>query len=445
VPERERPSTSGALAASGPDLSVGPDLSALATAVKAHAHALGFDLVGITDAAPFADAETRTLAWLARGGAAGMAWLTAERVRRACRPAELLPGARSFIAVGIGYRPEGEGRGRTPPAPGRTRSPQPPFPPGGMGGFPAEPTLAEPAPPSSPWGDGSFPAEPAHVEPAPPFPSAGGTGAGGDRGLSGPAGLGHIARYARGQDYHDVLKPRLWALVRFLEEQLGRSVAARVFVDDGPCPDRAVARRAGLGFFGKNTNLLTRTRGSYVLLGAALTDVALPPDPPTLADCGACTLCLDACPTGALPAPYVVDSARCISYLTIEHRGPLPEALRPLMGEHLFGCDVCQEVCPWNRLAAPTREPAFAPEAGAGAALDPAAVLAMDEPAYRERFRGSPLKRAKRQGLRRNAALVLGIEGGPAADAALAAAREDPDPVVAEQAGWSLVSRQRRG
>ncbi|HLH22530.1 MAG TPA: tRNA epoxyqueuosine(34) reductase QueG [Chloroflexota bacterium] len=342
-----------------------PDRAALALAVKAHARALGFDLAGIADAAPFADAEARTLAWLGRGGAAGMAWLTAERVRRACRPAELLPGARSFIAVGIGYRPAAEGRGEE--------------------------------------------------------------------------GLGHIARYAQGRDYHDVLKPRLWALVRFLEERLGRPVAARVFVDDGPCPDRAVAQRAGLGFFGKNTNLLTRTHGSYVLLGAALTDVPLPPDPPAIADCGACTLCLDACPTGALPAPYVVDSARCISYLTIEHRGPLPEALRPLVGDHLFGCDVCQEVCPWNRLAAPTREPAFAPEAGAGAALDPVATLTMDEAAYRERLRGSPLKRAKRQGLRRNAALVLGGRDDPAAMAALALARDDPDPVVAEQAAWSLA------
>jgi epoxyqueuosine reductase len=392
------------------------DLDALAAAVKAQALALGCDLVGIAGTAPFAEAETRTLAWLARGGAAGMAWLTAERVRRACRPAELLPGARSFIAVGIGYRPAGEGRDRpTPPAGETPLPPSPPFPPWGKGGLSGLATPAYPAPPLPPLGE---------------------------RGLSRPGELGQIARYARGQDYHDVLKPRLWALVRFLEEQLGRPVAARVFVDDGPCPDRAVAQRAGLGFFGKNTNLLTRTHGSYVLLGAALTDVPLPPDPPMLADCGACTLCLDACPTGALPAPYVVDSARCISYLTIEHRGPLPEALRPLVGDHLFGCDVCQEVCPWNRLAAPTREPAFAPEAGAGAALDPLTILAMDEPAYRARLRGSPLKRAKRQGLRRNAALVLANQGGPSAAAALTAAGEDADPVVAEQAGWSLARLQ---
>ncbi|HEY7067847.1 MAG TPA: tRNA epoxyqueuosine(34) reductase QueG [Chloroflexota bacterium] len=395
------------------------ELAAVAAAVKAHALELGFDLVGITDAAPFADAEARTLAWLAGGGAAGMAWLTAERVRRACHPTELLPGARSFIAVGVGYRPEDE----------RRSNPSAPFP-AKEGGAPtqAAPVMARSK------GKPSAPAQP-----APPFPFAGGRGAGGDRGFLAPGGLGHIARYARGRDYHDVLKSRLWALVRFLEAQCGRPVAARVFVDDGPCPDRAVAQRAGLGFFGKNTNLLTRTHGSYVLLGAALTDVPLPPDSPAMADCGSCTLCLDACPTGALPAPCVVDSARCISYLTIEHRGPLPEVLRPLVGDHLFGCDVCQEVCPWNRLAAPTREPAFAPEAGAGAALDPAAVLALDEPGYRERFRGSPLKRAKRQGLRRNAALVLGTRHDAAAWTALSAARDDPDPVVAEQAAWSLA------
>jgi epoxyqueuosine reductase len=254
-----------------------------------------------------------------------------------------------------------------------------------------------------------------------------------------PPPADNVARYARGRDYHDVLKPRLWALVRFLEAGLGRPVAARVFVDDGPCPDRAVAQRAGLGFFGKNTNLLTRTHGSYVLLGAALTDVPLPPDPPALGDCGSCTLCLDACPTGALPAPFRVDSRRCISYLTIEQRGALPAELRADVGAHLFGCDVCQEVCPWNRLAAPTREAAFAPAAGAGAYLDSTAILALDEAAYRERFRGSPLKRAKRQGLRRNAAVVLGNAADGAARAALRAAAGDADPIVAEHAAWALA------
>ena len=345
----------------------------LAAEVKATARALGCDLVGITDAAPFDEARERTLAWLARGGAAGMAWLTAERVRRACDPTALLPGARSFIAVGVGYRPADEPRGAPPPA-------------------------AE---------EGA-----------------------------------QVARYARGRDYHDVLKRKLWALVRWLEGRLGRSVAARVFVDDGPCPDRAVAQRAGLGFFGKNTNLLTRTHGSYVLLGSVLTDVPLPPDPPAVGDCGSCTRCLDACPTGALPAPYVVDSARCISYLTIEHRGLIPEALRPLVGDHLFGCDVCQEVCPWNRLAAATREPAFASEAGAGRALDPAAVLAWDEASYRQRLRGSPLKRAKHQGLRRNAVVVLANRG---AVAALQAAARDADPVVRAQAAAALGAAEGEG
>jgi epoxyqueuosine reductase len=344
------------------------DPTALATAVKARALELGFDLVGITDAAPFEAAESRTLAWLARGGAAGMAWLTAERVRRACNPQELLPGAQSFIAVGIGYRPADESDG-----------------------------------------------------------------------------AGNVARYARGRDYHDVLKPRLWELVRWLGEQVGRAVRARVFVDDGPCSDRAVAQRAGLGFFGKNTNLLTRTHGSYVLLGAVLTDVPLPADPPRIADCGACTLCLDACPTGALPQPYYVDSARCISYLTIEHRGSIPGTLRPLIGSHLFGCDVCQEVCPWNRLAAATHEPAFAPTTGVGAALDPSEVLAWDDHAYRARLRGTPLKRAKRQGLRRTAALVLANAADPSATAALAGAAGDPDAVVQEQAAWSLARLVERG
>jgi epoxyqueuosine reductase len=356
------------------------DSAALAAAVKVRARELGFDLVGITDAAPFAVAEERTLAWLAGGGEAGMAWLTTERVRRACRPEELLANARSFIAVGIGYRPTAE-------APRRSA--------GGQDG----PSVDE-------AGDAS--------------------------------GTGRIARYARGRDYHEVVKPRLRELVRYLEAACGRPVAARVFVDDGPCPDRAVAQRAGLGFFGKNTNLLTRTHGSYVLLGAALTDVPLAPDPPLVADCGSCTLCLDACPTGALPAPYVVDSARCISYLTIEHRGPIPEGLRSAVGSHIFGCDVCQEVCPWNRLAAVTREPAFAPEAGAGADLDPSMLLGLDEVGYRASFRGSPLKRAKRRGLRRNAALVLGNRRHWAGAPALRRALDDEDAVVREQAQWAL-------
>jgi len=408
------------------DTAAAAPLAEVALAVKARARTLGFDLVGIASAEPFPEAEARMLAWLARGDAANMAWITAERIRRSCHPAELLPGAQSFIAVGMGYRPVEEGR-RVPLTPG----------PATLAVSRVAPTRGEgsEAPAGAPRGGEGSPA-PGRAR------AAGEASVGAVReppASVAPTSRGTVARYARGRDYHDVLLPRLWMLVRFLEEQVGRSVAARVFVDHGPCPDRAVAQRAGLGFYGKNTNLLTPNHGSYVLLGAALTDVPLPADAPAVGDCGSCTLCLDACPTGALPEPYRLDSARCISYLTIEHRGALPEALRPLVGSHLFGCDVCQEVCPWNRLAAPTREPAFAPEAGAGAALDPAEVLGMDDAAYRERFRGSPLKRAKRQGLRRNAALALGNSGDPAARPALAAAAADPDPVLAEQVAWSLA------
>jgi epoxyqueuosine reductase len=379
-----------------------PDWAAVARGVKARALELGFDLVGIADATPFAGAEARTLAWLAQGRAAGMAWLTAERVRWACDPEALLPGARSFVSVGIGYRPAEE----RPNPPTRQRLPYSALPPAREGGEPGKGQVGR-------------------VNPIPP-------GGEQDRG-------GQIARYARGRDYHDVLKPRLWALVRWLESAVGRSVGARVFVDAGPCPDRAVAQRAGLGFFGKNTNVLTRTHGSYVLLGALLTDLPLPADPPASGDCGSCTLCLDACPTGALPAPYQLDSNRCLSYLTIEHRGSIPVELRAAVGEHLFGCDVCQEVCPWNRLAAPTAEAAFAPEAGAGPDLDAATVLGWDEAAYRERLRGSPVKRAKFLGIRRNAALVAANAGQQRAIPALRAMLAEADPVVREQAAWALA------
>ena len=222
---------------------------------------------------------------------------------------------------------------------------------------------------------------------------------------------GPVARYARGDDYHELMRERLRGFVPWLEAELGVRVDARPYVDSGPILERDLAQRAGLGWFGKNTCLINPRQGSWFFIGALVVDVALPIDAPFVSDhCGSCTRCLDACPTDAFVAPRVLDASRCISYLTIEHRGDIPEELRPLMGEWLYGCDVCQEVCPWNvKFAAPVREAAFAARAVIGtkdARTLATEILAMDEDAYREAFRGSAMKRAKLAGLKRNARMV---------------------------------------
>jgi epoxyqueuosine reductase len=209
-------------------------------------------------------------------------------------------------------------------------------------------------------------------------------------------------------------------------------------VDTGPLVDRAAAVHAGLGFNGKNTCVLTGPHGSYVFLSAILTTVALQPDPMLSKDCGSCTACIDACPTDALLGPERLDANRCIAYLTIEHRGSIPRELRPKIGNWVFGCDICQEVCPWNRARPRGVHPEFAPEGGAGEALDLAEVLSLDVDGFRARFRGTPLTRPKRAGLLRNAAVAAGNLGDPAAIPALLGALQDPEPVVREHAAWAL-------
>jgi epoxyqueuosine reductase len=248
---------------------------------------------------------------------------------------------------------------------------------------------------------------------------------------------GRVARYAWGREYHSVLKKRLRRLAAMLSERLGRPIRYRVYVDDGPMLDREVARRAGVGFFGKNTNILTNI-GSWVFLGQLITDLELRPDAPLRKSCGSCTACMPACPTGAIVAPYVIDSNRCIAYLTIEHRGPIPRELRPLIGDRVFGCDICQEVCPVNLTRGkPTGEPAFrAPQAFS--TLDLEEVLRLDEGAFQQRFQGSPIRRATRVGLQRNACVVLGNLGDPAAVPVLARALQVGEPLVRGHAAWAL-------
>ena len=225
-----------------------------------------------------------------------------------------------------------------------------------------------------------------------------------------------VARYAWGRDYHDVMAPRLAAISRHLEDSAG--ARSRAYVDTGPVLERDLAARAGLGWIGKNTMLLHPALGSWFFIGVVLTDALLTHDAPLPDRCGSCSACLDACPTAAFPAPYILDARRCISYLTIEHRGEIAPDLAGALGSWQFGCDVCQQVCPWNGKAPRTREAAFLPsESYPGAA----AVAGMDDDAFHQRFRSTALMRARPSGLRRNAALALArpgpLGGGSARDA----------------------------
>ncbi|MGQ0714954.1 MAG: tRNA epoxyqueuosine(34) reductase QueG [Gemmatimonadaceae bacterium] len=260
----------------------------------------------------------------------------------------------------------------------------------------------------------------------------------GGRSSSGP-----VARYARGDDYHDIMGAKLRALHEWIGSELGREVHGKAYVDTGPILERDLARRAGLGWFGKNTNLINPEIGSFFFLGALLVDLELEPDEPFAADrCGTCTRCLDACPTQAFTAPRVLDATRCISYLTIELKGEIPEPLREPMGALLYGCDICQDVCPWNvSFAREVTEMRLAPRESLGGkdartlARD---ILAMDDEGFRAAFKGSPMKRAKLRGLKRNAAVVLGNLGSAEDVDVLTRALDDPEPLVREHAEWAL-------
>jgi epoxyqueuosine reductase len=253
---------------------------------------------------------------------------------------------------------------------------------------------------------------------------------------------GPVARYARGDDYHDLITERLDELHRWLEQRLGRQVRGKAYVDTGPILERDLARRAGLGWFGKNTNLVNPRIGSFFFIGALLVDLDLVADEPFEVDrCGTCTRCIDACPTEAFVQTRVLDATKCISYLTIEAKDAIPEDLRPAIGGLVYGCDICQDVCPWNvRFATELRENSFAPRPIVSG--DPRAVarklLELDDESFRHELKGSPMKRAKRRGLARNAATVLGNVGIDEDVASLSRASNDPDPLVAEHAGWAL-------
>jgi epoxyqueuosine reductase len=348
----------------------------LAEALKRRARDLGFALAGACPAVA-ARGASRLDEWLARGYAGDMAWI-ADRREAYAHPRHLLDGVRSILMLGLAYR------------------------------------TAEPAPQA--------------------------------------LGQGRVARYAWGEaDYHDVIRQRLHVLADYLRE-LEPGAATRGVVDTAPLLEREFAQLAGLGWIGKNTLLLNKYAGSYFFLAALLTDAELAYDAPHETDhCGTCTACLDACPTNAFPQPFVLDASRCISYLTIEHRGDLPEHLRSGIGDWLFGCDVCQEVCPWN--SPPSKggarggtnssvdyhstDATFNPQPSLNS-VDLAKLFDLTEDDFRRRFRHTPLWRAHRRGLLRNAAIVLGNQRDHSALPALAKGLHDSEPLVRAASAWAL-------
>ena len=335
--------------------------------VKSLALSLGFDRVGITDAAPFSRDEEAAAQRVRDGLMDGLPWYTEERVHRMNRPDLLLEDARSVISMAASYN----------------------------------------------------------------------TGAPPDESSDSENPRGRVARYAWGRDYHNVIKGRLRRFARELPDTVGRPVRTRYFVDDGPMNDRAAAERSGVGWFGKNTNILTPTHGSWVFLAQVITDLELKPDPPLKKTCGECVRCIPACPTDAIVAPYVIDNRKCISFLTIELRGPIPRELRPMMGDWVFGCDICQEVCPVNRKAVLSGEPDFNKRHDFDAP-DLIPLLSLDDDEFRKRFEGSPIRRAKREGLQRNVCVALGNIGDPVSVPALATALGEGVTLVRSHAAWAL-------
>ena len=352
-------------------------MSTITQRIKAEALRLGFDLAGVAPASPSPHAAA-VRDWLSAGHHGEMGWLARDPERR-LDPARVVPQARSVIAVGLSY--------------------------------------AVAPPPAARWDDPR---------------------------------CGRVARYAWGPDYHEVLLPMLMELGRFVEAEAGRPTAWRAYVDTGPVLEREVAARAGLGFVGRNTLLVTPEFGSFLFLGEILTDLELEPDRPAedgganlkrgdkVAGCGSCQRCLDICPTHAFPSAYVLNSRRCISYLTIEHRGSIPEELRPLMKNWIYGCDECQSVCPWvKQFTRPgkTRFLRADPEMATPRLTD---LLALDDEGFRARFKGTPVLRTKRRGLLRNVCIALGNCGDPSVIPDLERAGADPEPLIREHAAWAI-------
>lgn len=252
-------------------------------------------------------------------------------------------------------------------------------------------------------------------------------------------GHGVISCYAQGKDYHDLVKRRLKRLGRWMMEETakaGETSQIKVFVDTAPVMEKPLAQAAGLGWQGKHTNLLSRDLGNWFFLGAIFTTLDLPKAAPEVSHCGSCTACLDACPTNAFPAPYQLDARRCISYLTIEHKGPVAEELRPLMGNRIYGCDDCLAVCPWNKFAVAASEIGYQPKVGLPELAD---LAALDDAGFRARFAGSPIKRIGRDRMVRNVLYAIGNSADPALIPVAQGLTDDADPTVAEAASWAVT------
>jgi epoxyqueuosine reductase len=242
-----------------------------------------------------------------------------------------------------------------------------------------------------------------------------------------------VSAYAQGRDYHDLVKKRLKRLGRWMVEQTGAEI--KVFVDTAPVMEKPLAQAAGLGWQGKHTNLLSRDLGSWFFLGAIFTTLDLPKDTAGVSHCGNCTACLDICPTGAFPAPYQLDARRCISYLTIEHKGPVDLELRPLLGNRIYGCDDCLAVCPWNKFAVAASEIGYRSKVGAPLLAE---LATLDDATFRTRFSGSPVKRIGRDKFIRNVLYAIGNSGNPALLAVVKPLLGDPDDAVADAAAWAI-------
>ena len=354
------------------------------TQLIAQAESLGFALCRIAPCtAPPHAAEFR--AWLDDGRAGEMAWLSRNADRRT-DPQQILPGARSVIVLAMNYWQGGE-EGERRKAKGD--------------GFPIE---SQPSP---------FAFRPS------PF---------------------RIARYAWGDDYHDVIEKKLRALDAWLAARGG---CQRCYVDTGPMLERDFAALAGAGWHGKSTMLIHPQLGAWFFLAEILTTLELAPDAPLPDRCGKCTRCIDACPTGAITAPHQLDARRCISYLTIELKGSIPEELRPLIGDRIYGCDDCAAACPWNRFAQASTESAFAAREFVHdwTLRD---FLALDDDGFRALFKKSPIKRIKRRGFLRNVCVALGNVGTHADLDALERAARDPEPLIAEHAAWAIARIRER-
>ncbi len=315
----------------------------------------------------------RLQAWLDEGCHGEMAWLGRNAHKRA-DPALVLENARSIVTLATAYSDHSGRRG-------------------GSGASPS------PAPPKRP--------------------------------------VGLVARYAQFADYHDVLAEKLRALTAFLDDAGAAESRSLWYVDTGPLLERDLAQRAGIGFIGKHTNLISRRLGNWIFLSEIITTVDLQPDAAEDNHCGTCARCLAACPTGAIDRPFHLDARRCISYLTIELKGSIPEELRPAIGNRIYGCDDCLEACPWNRFAREGKQmkAVARPDLDQPALLE---LLELDQPAFKARFKGTPMIRTKRRGVLRNVCVALGNIADASALSALQRAAEDPEPLIAEHARWAI-------